>query len=175
MTRRIAAVTLLALAACAPKPETPEQTTARMKAESDSARTAIEANNARWERYAAAGRADSAALNFAEDAVMMEPNAPILRGRPAIQAMFAELFSYGTWEVTLTTTRVDAYGSIAVEQGTNILRFTPGPHAPEGMAAAFPDTGKYLTYWKKVNGTWLEAVDIFNSSRPMPQAGAKKR
>ncbi|MGD0484995.1 MAG: nuclear transport factor 2 family protein [Gemmatimonadales bacterium] len=174
MIRRLAVVTLLALAACAPKPETPEQMTARMKAESDSARTAIEAANAHWVRYAAAGRADSAALDFAEDAVFMTANAPSLRGRPAIQAMFSEMFSYGTWQVTLTTTRVDAYGPIAVEQGTNILRFTPGPHAPAGMAAMYPDTGKYLTYWKKVNGTWLEAVDISNSDRAMPAPAAKR-
>jgi hypothetical protein len=57
MSHRLAAVTLLALAACAPKPETPEQMATRMKAESDSARTAIEAAGARWNRYFNAGKA----------------------------------------------------------------------------------------------------------------------
>jgi len=153
MNRRLAAVALLALAACAPRTET------------DSARTAIEAANARWARHMATGQADSAALNFAEDAVLMMDNGPSIRGRTAIQAKFAELLSYGTWQVALATTRVEAYGPVAIEQGTKVVRFTPGPRAPAGMAALYPDTGKYLTYWKKVDGAWLEAVEIGSSSR----------
>jgi ketosteroid isomerase-like protein len=177
MTRRIAAVAWLALAACAPKPETPEQMAARITAESDSARTAIEAANARFVRYVGAGKADSAALNYAEDAVLMMPNEPALRGRAAIQAKLAEWMGYGTWQMTATTTRVDANGPMAVELGTNSMALTPGPTAPAGMAAMFPDTGKYVTYWKKVDGQWLIAADIGNSSRalPTPAAASKRR
>ena len=174
MFSRLTAVTFLTLAACAPKQETQEQMSARMTAESDSAKIAIEAANARWVRHMAAGRADSAAMNFAEDAVFMTPNGPSLRGRSAIKAMLAEMASYGTWHVALTTTRVDAYGPIAVEQGTNVISFTPGPRAPTGMEAMYPDTGKYLTYWKTVNGTWQEAVDIYNSSRALPAPAGRK-
>ena len=100
MTSRIAAVTLLALAACAPKPETPEQTAARIKAESDSARTAIEAVNTRAHRYFAAGNVDSLVIGYAEDVVVMMSNAPAVRGRPAIRAKLAEWMGYGTWEMT---------------------------------------------------------------------------
>jgi ketosteroid isomerase-like protein len=175
MTRGFAAVTLLALAACAPKPETPEQMAARMKAESDSAKTAIEAANTRFVRYFAAGKADSAAMNYAEDAVVMMSNEPEVRGRAAIQAKLAEWMGYGTWEMSATTTRVDANGPLAVEQGTYVQDFKPGPHAPAGMAAMFPDTGKYVTGWKKVNGAWLIIADISNSSRAMPAPAAAKR
>jgi ketosteroid isomerase-like protein len=176
MTRRLAAVTLLALAACAPKPETPEQMAARMKTESDSARTAIEAANARFQRYFAAGKADSAAMNYAEDAVAMLSNEAVIKGRAAIQAKLAEWMGYGTWQMSVTTTRVDANGPLAVEQGTNMMNFKPGPHAPAGMAAMFPDTGKYVTAWKKVNGSWLIFADIGNTSRAMPMpASASKR
>jgi ketosteroid isomerase-like protein len=175
MIRRIAAVALLALAACAPKPESPEQMAARMQAESDSARTAIEAANARFVEYVGAGKADSAAMNYAEDAVLMLPNEPPVEGRAAIQAMIAEMLGYGSWHMTATTTRVDANGPLAVEQGTNTMDFTPGPNAPAGMAAMYPDTGKYVTEWKKVAGKWLIAADIANSSRAMPQPAASKR
>jgi ketosteroid isomerase-like protein len=92
----------------------------------------------------------------------------VIKGRAAIQAMIAEWMSYGTWQASSTTTRVDANGPLAVEQGTNVLNLKPGPHAPAGMAAMFPDTGKYVTAWKKVNGTWLIFADISNSSRAMP-------
>jgi ketosteroid isomerase-like protein len=175
MIRRCAAVSLLVLAACAPKPETPEQMAARMQAESDSARTAIEAANARFVGYIASGKADSAAMNYAEDATLMPPNEPAVSGRAAIQAKFAEFMSYGTWQMSATTMRVDANGPMAVEQGTYVQDFKPGPHAPPGMAAMFPDTGKYLTAWKKVNGAWLIFGDISNTSRAMPTPAAAKR
>ena len=174
MTRRLAAVTLLALAACAPKPETPEQMAARMKAESDSAKPAIEAIGRRFERYFAAGKADSLALNYAEDAVLMWPNEPPVKGRAAIQAKVAEMMGLGTWQFTCTTTRVDAYGPLAVEQGICIENLKPGPHAPPGIAAMFPDTGKYVSAYKKVNGAWLAFADINNSNRPLPAPTAKK-
>jgi hypothetical protein len=38
----------------------------------------------------------------------------------------------------------------------------------------FPDTGKYVTAWKKVNGAWLIFADITNSNRALPGPAAKK-
>jgi ketosteroid isomerase-like protein len=175
MIHRIAAVAVLALAACAPKAETPEQMAGRMKAESDSARTAIEAANARFAHYFESGQADSAAMNYAEDATIMLPSEPPVQGRAAIRAKIAEFMDYGTWQFSVATTRVDASGPIAVEQGTYVEGLTPGPHAPPGIAAMFPDTGKYITVWKKVNGTWLIFADISNSNRAMPAPAATRR
>lgn len=176
MTRRIAAVTLLALAACAPKPETPEQTAARMKAESDSARPALQAALDRISRRLAAGRADSLAMFYAEDAVLMLANEPALKGRAAIQAKVAEEMSWGTIQATYATTRVDAYGPLAVQQYTYVVSFKPGPHAPPGMTA-FTDTGKMMTAYKKVNGAWLAFADMGGLSDraiPAPAPAAKK-
>ena len=174
MIRRLAALTLLALAACAPKPETPEQAAARMTAESDSARTAIEAANARFVGYFLAGKADSAAMNYVEDAAFYMANEPLTKGRAAIQAKMNEMMSLGTWQFTATTTSVDANGPLAVEQGTYIWGLKPGPHTPAAVAAMFPDTGKYVTAWRKVNGAWLIFADIANSNRALPAPGAKK-
>ena len=82
---------LVALAACAPKPETPEQAQARLRAESDSAKSAIEAAEARLGGYVAAGKADSAALVYAEDAVFYMGGSPAARGRGAILAQLQQL------------------------------------------------------------------------------------
>jgi ketosteroid isomerase-like protein len=176
MTRGIAAVALLALAACAPKPETPEQTAARMKAESDSARPALHAALDQYARHLAAGRADSLAMFYAEDAVLMMANEPTLKGRAAIQAKVAEQMSWGTYEVTFTTTRVDANGPLAVQQYTYVTNFKPGPHAPPGTTA-ISDTGKSATAYRKVNGAWLAFLDIGGmSDRAVPTpASAKQR
>ena len=176
MLHRFAAVTLLALAACAPKQETAEQMAARMKAESDSARPALQAALDRLARYIAAGRADSIATFYAEDAVLMLANMPALKGRAAIQAYVAEEMSWGTIQATYATTRVDAYGPLAVQQYTYIISFKPGPHAPPGMTAV-TDTGKMMTAYKKVNGTWLAFADmggLSDRAMPTPAPAAKK-
>jgi ketosteroid isomerase-like protein len=162
-----AVAALCAVAACAPKPETPEQAAARMAAETDSARAAIEAANAAFVRYFAAGHADSAAMNYAEGARALMPNEPMVEGRAAIQAKFAEWMAAGTWQMQVTTVSVEASGPLAVEVGTSVIGFTPGPNAPRGMAAMYPDSGKYVTVWKKVDGRWTIITDIFNSSRAM--------
>jgi uncharacterized protein (TIGR02246 family) len=177
MTCRIAVVTLLALAACAPKPETSEQMAARMKAESDSARPALQAAVDAYARHLAAGRADSVAMFYAEDAVLMMNNEPALKGRAAIQAKVAEQMSWGTYQmITFTTTRVDANGPLAVQQYSYVVNFTPGPHAPPGMTA-ISDTGKAMTAYKKVNGAWLAFADVAGMSdraMPAPAPVAKK-
>ena len=176
MTRYVAVVALLALAPCAPKAETPEQTAARMKAESDSARPALQAGLDRVARGFAAGRADSIAMFYADDAVLMLANMPALKGRAAIQAYAAEEMSWGTIQATYTTTRVDAYGPLAVQQYSYIISFKPGPHAPPGMTA-FTDTGKMITAYKRVHGAWLAFADMGGMSDralPTPPAAAKK-
>ena len=175
MLHRFAAVTLLALAACAPKQETAEQMAARLKAESDSARPAIAALSASFARNVAAGRADSVALLYAEDATLMLPNQAPVRGRAAIRAKVAELIGYGTMQFACTMTRLDASGPLAVEQGVCIQNFTPGPGAPAGMAAMFPDTMKYVTAYQKVNGAWLAIADISNTSKALRAPGATQR
>jgi len=174
MIRRLAAVTLLALAACAPKAETPEQMAARMKTESDSAKTALQAAFNRFCRNWTAGRADSVAMFYTEDAVAMYPNEQAVKGRAAILAELIKDLSYGTYQCSLTVTGVEANGPLAVAWYTYVENFNPGPHAPPGMAAMFPDSGYSVTAFRKVNGQWLGFVDIGVSSRAMPAPVAKK-
>ena len=168
-----AAAALLALAACAPKPETPEQAQARLRAESDSAKTAIKAANARFAGYLAAGKADSAALIYAEDAVMFPSGTPAITGRVAILAQLRRWVEMGHWTVKSTTSQVEASGPVAVETGSNVTTFTPGPHAPRGMAARYPDTTNYETAWRKVGGRWLITRDMAVTTRAPAPAGTR--
>jgi len=164
---------LLALAACAPKPETPEQAQARLQAESDSAKTAVEAAEARLAGYIAAGQADSAALLYAEDAAFYMAGTPTSHGRAAILATFRQLLEMGSWTIQPVADKVEASGPVAVESGRYVFNVTPGPHAPPGMAAMLPDSGSYVTTWRRVGGQWLISNDISVSTRA--PAAAKKR
>jgi len=168
-TRWTAAALLLVAAACKPPAETAEQMATRMAAEADSARTAIAAQDRRFEAAMAGGWADSLAALYTEDASMMAPNMAGVTGREGIRAAFAPMMQGGKATLTLNTVSVVANGPMAVERGTYHFTFTPtrGP--------AQPDSGKYLVHWHKVNGTWLLADDIWNSDAPMMPAGSAKR
>jgi gamma-glutamyl phosphate reductase len=107
MIRRLAVVTLLTLAACAPKPETPEQMAARIQAESDSARPALQAALDAFARHYAAGQADSVAMFYAEDAEYL---APILAVRVVdnLDAAIAHIAKYGSQHTDAIVTDDDA-------------------------------------------------------------------
>ena len=172
-------VTLLAaaavlLAACASKPESPEQTAARMKAEADTARVAIDAGNARFVRFVGASQADSAASVYAEDAVLYPENTPAVRGRAAIASAFRGMFATGSFSMTPKTLSVEANGPIAIETGSNIIAFKPGPKAPAGTKVS-TDTIKYITTWRRIGGQWFISNDIGTTDRAAQPAPAKRR
>jgi len=155
------------LAACAPKPETPEQMAARLRAESDTARAAIEAQDARYVRFIAAAQADSAASIYAEDAVLYGRNMPAIRGRSAIATLWRTYLPTGSFGYNLTTYSVEASGPLAIETGRTILTFTPGPKAPRGTKASV-DTFVYVTTWRKDAGRWLISNDIGTGDKSAP-------
>ena len=163
----LGAATLLGVAACAPKPETPEQAQTRMDQEAAAARTQIEAVAKRWEGWNAAGQADSIASAFTERGYQLAPNAPPVMGREAIQASQAQTFSMGQSTIHISVDQVSANGSLAVARGAYDVSVTPGPNAPAGMTA-IADTGKWVGELRQSGGTWQFATLIWNSNIPLP-------
>lgn len=160
-TRFMLAVTVLA-AACAPASETAEQRTARLQAESDSARTAVQAQTAAMQAHMNAAHWDSLGQFYADNAVSMPPNAPALTGRAAIiDGMKQMLAPMSNLQIHFTSQSVSASGDMAVERGRYHMTFNMGRRA---MA----DSGKYLTHWHKVDGRWVTVEEIFNSDVPVP-------
>jgi uncharacterized protein (TIGR02246 family) len=128
-------------------------------------RAAIEKANS---AFAAAFKAgDFAALGamYAEDAIAFPPDADMVRGRAAIQAMWAGIQKSGVKSVALTTVDVQSSGTMASEVGTAVLTIQP---------AGKPETtqnGKYVVVWKATkDGTWQLHRDIWNG---MPSAGSR--
>lgn len=160
----VLAAAAVLLAACARESET-EQTAARLKAETDTARLVIEAKDARLAKFVAAAQADSFASIYAEDAVLYPANSPAVRGRAAIAAAMRAWFATGSVTYAPTILSVEASDPIAIETGQNIITFTPGPTAPAGTEA-FTDTAIYVTIWKRIGDQWLISKDIGTSARP---------
>lgn len=149
MVRRSLAVVLTLLTvACQTPPATPV----------DAAPGIAEQNKKFGEAVTAKDAAAIAAL-YAEDATLLPPNTPAVKGRTAIQGYWQAFLDAGVTNATLTSSEVTNTATDATEVGTWVIL------APDGSVA---DKGKYIVWWKKTGDTWSFYRDIFNSDQPAP-------
>ena len=157
---------LAALAACAKEADT------RTEAESPGAiaapttdpaavRRAIDSANVAL--AAALTKEDAAAqvAHYTPDGIVMLSNMPAWKGKDEIQKHAAEMFAeFDVKDVKFTTQDVEVSGDLAVETGTYDMTLTPKGGKP------MPDTGKYITVWKRqADGSWKVFRDISNSDK----------
>jgi uncharacterized protein (TIGR02246 family) len=119
----------------------------------------------RWLQLVKAKDAAGIAQLYAEDGAVMPPNAPIGKGRAAIQQTWASMMQTPGFDLTFVPEQiiVSSSGDMALDRGTYRLAI-----APDG--AAQTDTGKYVVVWRKIGNEWKAAADIFNSDAS-PAAG----
>ena len=122
---------------------------------------AIRAQVDRWLQLVKAKDAAAIAALYTEDGAVMPPNAPIGKGRAAIQQTWASIMQTPGFDLTFAPEQiiVSSSGDMALDRGT--YKFTV---APNGTAKT--DTGKYVVVWRKVGSEWKAAADIFNSDLP---------
>ena len=115
----------------------------------------------RWLHLVEAKDAVAIAGLYAEDGAVMPPNAPIGKGRTAIQQTWASMMRTPGFGLTFVPEQivVSSSGDMALDRGTYSLTI-----APDGTAQT--DTGKYVVVWRKIGGEWKAAADIFNSDLP---------
>jgi ketosteroid isomerase-like protein len=94
---------------------------------------------------------------YAENSVIMPPNAPQLRGREPLKSFFDELLAKGADKLQLTPEEVAGHGPIAYEYGT---------YAIELGANGGRDRGKYLVVLRNTGGTWRAEKTIWSSDLP---------
>jgi ketosteroid isomerase-like protein len=106
--------------------------------------------------------AEYARTYYASDAVVMPPNTTAIKGHEAI-ASFFETFTSLT-EAKFETIEMDGAGDIAYVWAKYSLTMSPTDAETPTI-----DTGKFIEIWRKQeDGTWLVALDIFNSDLPLP-------
>ena len=122
---------------------------------------AIRGHVARWQKLVKARDAAGIAALYAEDGALMSPNAPIGKGRAAIQQTWASMMQTPGFDLTITPEQilVSSSGDMALDRGTYSLTVAPG-------GTTQTDTGKYVVVWRKIGGEWKAAADIFNSDLP---------
>jgi ketosteroid isomerase-like protein len=88
----------------------------------------------------------------------MAPGAPIAECEAAIEKSWRGLMATPGFALTFTADRIDvaSAGDMAIDRGTYRLSL----QGPKGPAV---DVGKYVVAWRRIDGQWKVAADIFNS------------
>ncbi len=87
---------------------------------------------------------NSAAIGnlYTDDASILPPNGEMIRGKPAITALWMSHLGMGLKEAVLTTVEVHGMGDLACEVGKYALKIQPAGHP------VIEDSGKYVVLWK---------------------------
>jgi uncharacterized protein (TIGR02246 family) len=106
------------------------------------------------------------AAMYAADAMAFPPEAEIVKGRPAIEAMWKGVRDMGVQSMDFEVLDVQASGILLVETGKANL------HVAGAGSAQATVTVKYVVVWKKQkDGSWKISRDIWNSlPAPAPAA-----
>jgi uncharacterized protein (TIGR02246 family) len=121
---------------------------------------ALRAQTASWEKAYNGGDAKGVAAQYAEDALLLPPGAPGVRGRAAILEFFtkdvAASKAAGVVFVIDPKTDVGVSGAMGWESGTYKVT----------VKGAVVETGKFLSVSRKKDGKWLYIRDTWNSDTP---------
>jgi ketosteroid isomerase-like protein len=156
-------VVITSLTACAPTP--PASTT-------DVAAIGgiIDSMDAKVQEWFNREMADSiAASYYAVDAVVMNPNDPVMKGSEAIRRRLAETFKAVSFRVRFKRDALITADSVASDQGHYTLEIRAKPDTSKVLAT---DHGSYVTTFVKRNGQWRAVFDIATSEVPAPAANA---
>lgn len=131
----------------------------------ESLKTEITNMNAAWAASMNAKDVEAIMAVFADDAQLMPPNKPLIKGKDAIKAdMLADMekdTSGMKTTMAFVTADVWAAGNMITETGAWTVS------GPDGTVL---DKGKYMTLWEKRDGKLLCLRDMYNSDMPHKEA-----
>jgi ketosteroid isomerase-like protein len=154
------AFAMLALAACNTTP-TPKDTSA-----SDEA--AIRAASKAWSDATQAKDLDKAMSFYADNAVQMADQGPLISDHATLRAGWQKMFSLPGPGLSFQTSGVDVAksGEIAYEFGAYDFAVA------DSSGTVNDQKGKYVVIWtKQADGTWKAAIDIDNTDARPPATG----
>jgi uncharacterized protein (TIGR02246 family) len=122
--------------------------------------TAIRAQSIDWVKAYNGGDAKAVAALYAEDALLLPPGAPGVRGRAAILEFFTKDIAgskkAGAVFAIAPKADVGVSGATGWESGTYKVT----------VKDAVVETGKYLSVSRKKDGKWLYIRDTWNADAP---------
>jgi len=125
---------------------------------------AVQDVEAAWVKDIAAKDPGKVANYFAEVGSFLLANAPVIKGRENIQAVWKQVMADPNFSLTFQSTQAEASkgGDLAYTMGT----YSMTTSAPKGKKT-LTDKGKYVTvFQKQADGTWKVVADVSNSDLP---------
>jgi uncharacterized protein (TIGR02246 family) len=108
-----------------------------------------------WKPAFAAGDADAVSACYADDAVLWLPGAPMMKGREAIRAGYADFFSHFTIKsMELTEAGHRRMGDDAASWGSFRLVLVSRADGKEVV-----ELGRYTDISRRIDGQWRYVVD----------------
>jgi len=157
----LAVAAMLALNACAPA--------APPAADTAADEAALKAATVTWLEGYNAGDVEKIVALYAEDGLLMPPNAPVANGHAAIRAFLtSETAGAKAAGVKLGLVPGKATAGVAGDTG-----WESGSYTVTNASGATVDSGSYLSVSRKSNGKWLYYRDTYVSDRPLPPPSAQ--
>ena len=111
--------------------------------------------------------ASALAVLFAEDALLLPPDTPLIEGRSTIEAAYRARFPRVVGRLQMQWIDFDTHGDRATAVGTFTLsRGQRGK--PAGEVVGSSTSGKYVVIYERIQGQWLIAFQIMNYDSPQP-------
>jgi ketosteroid isomerase-like protein len=117
-------------------------------------KSALEAGTAAWMEAFATKDIDAMKAFYAEDAVLLPPEAPAIFGLDAISATIQEMFAAGLG-IELEDLEIKVVGD---------LGYKAGRYRTTAEDGSLIDRGKYIEIWARPDGAWIIHREIWNSS-----------
>jgi uncharacterized protein (TIGR02246 family) len=110
------------------------------------------------------GNAAGISAHFVEDALLMAPDKPTLKGKAAVQAYYQHIFNEYDTELNSYYEEVKVAGDFAYGRGFAEILLTP-----KRGGLALKSTAKYINILKRQpDGTWKTTHDIWNGNESSP-------
>ncbi|MGA3100252.1 MAG: DUF4440 domain-containing protein [Terracidiphilus sp.] len=134
-------------------------------ADRHAAESELRALDEEWSATAARNDLDGTVVFYADNAVLLPPNAPIATDKKSIRESCAGLLGPHT-AVSWKWSKVEVAQSGELGYIYGSYKLTISASSESG---AVNDTGKFLEVWKKQpSGKWKCIVDTYNSDLPVP-------
>ena len=147
-------------------PATPSDTKTAANSDSRAAdESALREWDAQWSKAASAKDLDKMLSYYADAAIVLQPNGPMVNSKDAVRKIWKEVLTAPGFSGGWKATKVEVAKSGDIGYVTGTWEFTMN----DASGKPATDRGKFLeVVEKQADGGWKCVVDIWNSDLPLP-------